>query len=160
MSTSFTYEHTTVIYSLILITHICGSRGHINIEHAHRGYKSPQAGFDPPKWREFCYQTNVLLPSHHGWIVIYFMNSPFVLYLHLGLLSSFQMFVMQSLSDFSPPEYHSIFFTCLIIKRQFLNGDLNYVQNPDHKQTGPKKCPKCPTLDLGFGHNLKLYHSR
>ena len=28
----------------------------------------PQAGFDPPKQREDCYQSTTLPPSHHGWI--------------------------------------------------------------------------------------------
>ena len=42
---------------------------YIYIQRVHYGtYKYiPQAGIDPPRQREFCYQTTALPPSHHGW---------------------------------------------------------------------------------------------
>ena len=43
----------------------------------------PQAGFDPPKQREDCYQSTTLPPSHHGWIcqlyIVYFLTTNFSL---------------------------------------------------------------------------------
>ena len=46
------------------ITHVCICRGSI----WHHINTLPQAGFDPLKQREDCYQSTTLPPSHHGWI--------------------------------------------------------------------------------------------
>ena len=55
---------------VILITHVCGSRDHINIEHAYSGYSLPKRDLIHRERSGNCVWTlSSLYPlSHHGWI--------------------------------------------------------------------------------------------
>ena len=60
---------------LILITHVCGSRDQINIEHVHSRYSFPKRDSihrgSSDRLSTEC-KADVLPPSHQGWIICFY----------------------------------------------------------------------------------------